>query len=427
MKYVESMHMELKEIVTPEIKKEIVAFANTEGGIIFIGISDDGTILGIDNIDQEMERVGNMIRDGILPDLTRQTKVELVKEDDLNLIKITVQSGVKKPYHLIEKGLKTSGVYVRHGVSSVPASEESIREFIKETDGTVYDQARCINQDLTFSYAEYIFKSKNLSFESANKKSLGFVDADGFYTNTALLFSDQCEHSIKCAVFCGDNKLVFKARKQFSGSLLKQLDDALTYLDMYSNENTEIHSLTRVDYPDYPKAALREALINAIVHRDYSYSGSILVNIYDERLEILSLGSLVKGLTKDDILSGVSQTRNELIANVFYRLEYIESYGTGIQRIMEIYRNAQYKPLFKLNPASFILEIPKYKKKTSKNDSKEEIVFRRIKEEGRITRKEVEELLSCSSFTANRVLNNLLKDFKIQSFGAARSTYYKQA
>lgn len=297
--------------------------------------------------------------------------------------------------------------------------------FIKESDRTSFEQSISIRQDLTFSYIEYVFKDKRLSFENANKKSLGLVNSNNQYTNLALLFSDQCEHSIKCAVFQGDNKLIFKARKEFSGSLLKQLEDTLTYLDMYSNDNTEIHSRTRMDMPDYPKAVLREALLNAIVHRDYSYTGSTLVNIYDERLEIISLGNLVKGLSYEDILHGASQSRNPNIAQIFYRLEYIESYGTGIHRILEMYRDANSKPTFMLNPASFIVEIPKYRRKNSNKDAKEDIVFRRIKEEGRITRKEVEELLSCSSFTANRVLNNLLNQHKIKSYGAARATYYK--
>lgn len=427
MVFEESYTTELKEIVTSDLKKEVVAFSNSDGGIIYVGVKNDGSIKGIKNTDEEMQKIGNMIRDGIHPDLTQHTKIETISIDHHDIIRIEVQSGIKKPYHLRDKGLKPSGVYIRHGVSSVNASEETIRNMIRITDGDIYDQSRCLNQELTFTYADYIFKLKEIPFDDAHKRTLGLLDKDGFYTNTALLLSDQCEHNIKCAVFQGDNRLVFKARKEFNGSILKQMDDVLTYLDMYSNDNTEIQGISRKDYPDYPKAALREVIINALVHRDYTYTGSILANVFDTRIEIISLGSLVKGLKYEDIISGVSQTRNMSIAQIFYRLAYIESYGTGIQRILELYQNAEQKPELIVNPASFLVKIPKFKRASlsaNKRSSREDIVFRRIKEEGRITRKEVEELLACSSFTANRVLNHLLDEHRIKSMGSARATFY---
>lgn len=153
MKYVESPQLELKEQINAEFKKEIIAFANTDGGEIYVGIARDGSITGIADPESEMEKIGNMIRDGIKPDLTAYTSIERVEDDGKNLIRVSVSRGLKRPYHLTDKGLKPTGVFVRHGVSSVPATDEAIRQMLRESDGTTFDKMRSINQELTFDYA----------------------------------------------------------------------------------------------------------------------------------------------------------------------------------------------------------------------------------------------------------------------------------
>lgn len=162
MTYYESEFLEFKEIVTLNLKKEIIAFANSQGGEIIIGMNDAGEITGVNDPDFEMQRIGSMIRDGIHPDITPFTSIKQEIMEDKSIIKITVQSGTKKPYHLSEKGLKPSGVFIRHGVSSVPATETRIREMITDTDGIEYDKIRCLNQDLTFSQSESYFKESHL-------------------------------------------------------------------------------------------------------------------------------------------------------------------------------------------------------------------------------------------------------------------------
>ena len=132
MKYRESSKLELKREINVSFKKEIIAFANSEGGEILIGIDDEGTVCGVDNPIPEMERSSNIIRDGIRPDLTAYTAMETFQEDDKTVIRLTISQGARRPYHLNDKGMKPSGVFVRHGVSSVPASEEMIRQMIRE-------------------------------------------------------------------------------------------------------------------------------------------------------------------------------------------------------------------------------------------------------------------------------------------------------
>lgn len=428
MKYEESPVLELKEQINADFKKEVIAFANTDGGEIYVGVARDGSITGVENAEAEMEKISNMIRDGIKPDLTAYTSIERIEEAGKALVRVSISRGLKRPYHLTDKGLKPAGVFVRHGVSSVPAADEAIRQMLKESDGTAFDKARSINQELTFVYAEKIFQERQVAFDEARKRTLGLLDADGYYTNAALLLSDQCGHIIRCAVYEGTGKSKFKTRKEFFGSILKQLDDMFSFLSLNNNLRSTFDGLRRIDYADYPEEALREALLNAVVHRDYDYSGSIIINIYDDRMEFISLGGLVKGLTLEDIKGGVSQPRNTVIANVFYRLELIESYGTGIQRMLESYAGSGFEPEFAPAPASFVVTLPNRNAEKSQADNldlnREETVLRLLTERGSISRKDVEQILGCSSFPANQVLKLLLEQGRIVKTGAARGTRY---
>ena len=149
MRLYESEIVELKEIYTPDLKKEVVAFANTNGGTIYIGVRDNGEIIGIANADFVMQQISNSLRQSIRPDASMFTNIELVQNEDKIVIKLTINPGTKKPYYLPEKGLKPSGVYVRSGTSSVPASEDAIRMMIKMADGDSFENNRSLIQELT--------------------------------------------------------------------------------------------------------------------------------------------------------------------------------------------------------------------------------------------------------------------------------------
>ena len=187
--FVESDRLELKEVINADFKKEIIAFANTDGGEIYVGVSKKGGVVGVENPKKEMERISSMIRDGIRPDLTTCSSVNMLSVEGKTVIKICVLRGERRPYHLSDKGLKPNGVYIRHGVVSAPASEEAIRQMIRECDGITFDKARSMNQDLTFEYANRYFNARNIAFANENKRSLGLIDDCGYYTNASLLLS----------------------------------------------------------------------------------------------------------------------------------------------------------------------------------------------------------------------------------------------
>lgn len=363
----ENEHVEFKENVTSNINKEVVAFANTNGGMIRIGVDDNGNVVGLSDIDDSYTRITNIIRDSILPDITMFVQYKL---NDNNTIDVIVYEGTSKPYFLKSNGMKPSGVFVRQGASSVPATWEQIRQFIKLSDDSSFESSRSLIQNLTFESAKIEFFNRGVSFSEDNFVSLGFYDSyKKLYKNLALLLSDQCLHSIKAAVFADSANTVFTDRKEFTGSLFKQLRDVYDYLMLNNHTVSVIHGLDRTDSIDYPPEAIREALLNAIIHRDYGYSGSIIININSEMMEFISLGGLPSGLTKTDIMSGISLPRNEKLASTFFRLKHIEAYGTGIRRIFELYRDSPKKPDIIVTENTFKIVLPNMNRFTKEESS----------------------------------------------------------
>lgn len=422
----EDSNTEFKEVYVNDVKKEVVAFANTEGGTIYIGISDDGEIVGLDQPDAVMIQAANSLKDAIKPDVMPFVKISEATFEEKKVVKIEVALGTNKPCYLSDKGLKPSGVYVRKGSSSQPVSDEAIREFIIQTSGVSYETCRSMNQNLSFVSFMKKMKERNLDVGVSQFRTLHLIGEDGLYTNLALLLSDQCEHTLKLAVFQGTDKAVFRDRKEFSGSILKQLDEMYAAIDQYNKTKSTINGLYRTDKRDYDEESLREALLNCIVHRDYSFSASTLINIYDDRIEFVSLGGLVKGLSMEAIYMGVSQSRNPNLAAVFYRMKLIESYGTGIGKIRRAYKDFSVKPIFESADGAFRLTLPNRNavENAASESDMTELVIAYIKENDSISRLEVEKLTGLKSTAAYKLLKELCANHRIKSIGKGRNTKY---
>lgn len=361
----ESSTVELKRQLTEWTKKEIIAFANCEGGDLYIGFDDDGNPVGLDDPDSVMGAVGDMIRNAIRPDLTAYTDItrECVNDEEgrpHEIVHVTVLRGTQRPYYLRSKGLTSPGVFIRHGVSSVPASEHQIRRLLRESDDMAFDSSPCLRQELTFEYAAAYFHKHDVQWGDKQRRTLGLVNENELYTNTALLLSDQCNHTIKSAVFSGTTKAsAFIDRQEFTGSILRQLEDAYRFLELNNTQSATFDGLYRSDHHAWPPSALREALLNAIVHRDYDSTGTTFINIYADRAEFISPGGLPLNIALADALNGMSMPRNRTLADVFYRLRLIESYGMGIPSITRQYEGYGNQPWIQTSPAFFSLTLPK--------------------------------------------------------------------
>lgn len=295
---------------------------------------------------------------------------------------------------------------------------------IKETSGDSYEMARSLDQNLTFHKAADFFHKRNIAFEKAQMRTLHLIGEDDMYTNLAFLLSDQCTHMIKLAVFEGSKKSVFKDRRELSGSLLEQLEEAFDYIDRFNRTRAEFSGLDRLDMRDYPPEAIREALLNAIVHRDYSFSSATLISIFEDRIEFVTIGGLVKGIALDDIMLGVSVLRNQYLANIFYRLRLIEAYGTGILKINECYNDYAVQPIIETTGNAFKITLPNTnfhseKQKVlnnaktcgstsaTKKEERMNAVLELCHRKGSILRSDVETALGVSQSTAILLLREL--------------------
>lgn len=387
----ESENTEFKSHFTEDIYKEVIAFANTDGGVIYVGIDDEGNAVGLPHPDEEYTRITNGIRDAILPDVTMFVHFTI---QDNKIVKIAVNEGSNKPYYLKAKGIKPNGVYIRQGASSVPASPEHIRQMIKDSDGDNFEELRSLEQDLTFDAAKAAFMRYGVEFGEEKYRTLGMI-SNNIYTNLALLLSDQCRHTIKIAVFKDEACTEFRDSREFGGSVFRQFEDAVTYLALCNKTTSVIRGVLRTDKKDYPDEAIREALLNAIVHRDYSFSGSIIINVTDTKMEFISLGGLLPGLTPEDIRLGISQPRNKRLAEVFHRLRLIESYGTGIRRIFRLYEDSPVKPTIEVTPSAFRIILPNMNESVSvpQMTAQMQKISDYLEEHGKATGEQIENLL----------------------------------
>ena len=354
--------------------------------------------------------------------------------EDKTIVKVSIQRGTGRPYYAADKGLRPSGVFVRQGTAAAPATEAGIRQMIKETDGDTYEDVRSLRQDLTYSYAKEVFARCGLDLEPPQMRTLGIVSSEGIFTNLGLLLSDQCPHIIKAATFWGTDQEQFQDRREFTGSLLKQVDDAYAFLDMRNDTSATFEGVHRIDHRAYPPAALREALLNAIVHRDYAYSASTLISVYSDRIEIVSVGGLIPGFHLNDVTSGLSICRNPKLANVFYRLSLIEAYGTGLKKILAAYHPMEADQLFQVTEKVFKVTLPRLNSGRSSvphspavHQTAEETVLAYLSTKEMITRLEVEQITGTSSASAARILKRLVQSGALIRIGEGRSTRYMLA
>jgi ATP-dependent DNA helicase RecG len=447
----ENQDIEFKQGYVPDIKKEVTAFINADGGTILIGVRKDGAVIGVKNPDKVMQQTANSLKDSIVPDVMPFVSIRTEVMENRNVVVIEITTGTNRPYYLKDKGLRAGGVYVRKGSSAQPMTDEGIREMILASSGNSFEEARSLNQSLSFDTFASEMKRRNLKFGRAQMRTLKLIGEDGLYTNLALLLSDQCPFTIKVALFQGVDKAVFRDRREFKGSVLKQLEDVYQYIDLNNKTNATFSGLERHDARDYPEDAVREVLLNCIVHRDYSFSGSTLINIFDDRMEYVSLGGLVAGLELESIFLGASVSRNPNLAAVFYRMQLIESYGTGISKIRRLYADRTSKPKFETAKGVFRVtllncnyeNIPSGKTVNDNivsgnfytvnaaagpevplRDPKQTII-KYAKQHGQITRKQTEELLSVGSTKAYHLLTELCNEKKLIPEGNGRNRVYR--
>ena len=420
----ENENIEFKELYTENIYKEIVAFLNSGSGTIYIGYNDNGELIGLENVKETEEKISNGIRGKIVPDCSVFVSINNATLDNKDYIIINVSKGVNI-YSLKDKGI-IKGTYIRNGSCSMPATEETVKQMIIKNSNITFETSVANNQNLTFNYIREAFMGINIDINNKNiMKSLFMVDNNGNYTNLALLLSDQSPYTVKVATYQSVNKTNFLDRKEFGGSLLEVYDKTLSYLKINSATYGLIDSSIREDIEEYPEFILREIILNSLIHRDYSVLTSNIINIYkDDSIEFISYGSLYGNITIEDVLAGLSTSRNPHLQSIFMRLKRVEAIGSGLRRVNSYYKSKNLDFLVKALPSSFVVRLPRITidKIPAKDDYK--IIIDYLDKNGEITRKQAERLLNKEKTTTSNVLSKMISDKIIKKIGKGPNTKY---
>ena len=451
----ENKTIEFKEIIpnSKKISQTAVAFANGAGGKILIGITDDRKIVGIDekqDIFKIIDDLNTIIYDSCYPNIN--TDIYTENKDNKTILVIEVFPGNLKPYYIKSMG-KENGVYIRVGASNRKASYENVLELERQRRNITFDEEIDWDleyEDLNLDFLKKKFKENGKDFSEEKLLNLGLIKKDGndlkVTRGVGIILGLYENTNINCARFKGKTMDIFLDKKEFDGDIFGKIENIQMFLSNHLNLSSKFENFQRKDILEIPMLALREGIINAIVHRDYSNQGrDIKIGIYDDVVEIVSPGGLPSTLTIEQIYSGRSEIRNRVLARIFKELNFIEKWGSGINRMINLCKEVNLKvPEIKETGDSIVLTF--YRTENSaglvpdsaglvpdsaglvpdkNNLSDTELkVFEII--EDRTTRKYIQDKLSFSERMIRKTLNILQEKGLIEKVGKGPATYYKK-
>lgn len=411
----ETRTLEFKEKVTKTFLKTVSAYANYGTGQIIFGISDEGEHVGVDDPTQTCLDIENTINDTISPK-PRYT-LEVI---DNNLVCLEVEEGKDKPYFYKGKA------YKRNDTSSIEVTRGELNRLTLAGTNRTFDELKSANQELTFKILEAELQEK-IEIKTLTKdilRTLNLYNKSVGYDNAAALLSDENTFPGIDTIKFGSSMNEIADRSTFAGeSIIMELHKAVAMFRKYY-QYEEIDGLDRRIKEAVPEVAFREAIANALVHRVWDVNAHIRVAMFDDRIEIYSPGGLPFGISEQEYLEGyISVARNPIIANVFFRLNYIEQFGTGIQRIKNAYLGQGVIPSFKITENAVVVVLPIIKKVVSTTEEEKIIaVIRRFNE---VSSKKIMEETGYSKTKTNRLLKKLLEKHIIIREGAGRATTYR--
>lgn len=412
----ETATFERKEKATKTFLKTVSAFANYATGEIVFGIQDDGAVIGLEDPIEECLRIENMINDCIEP-TPRFTLDPDMKE---RIVTLTVFEGPDKPY------LANGKAYRRSDSATIEVDRIEYGRLVLEGRNLTYDELPAENQNLSFATLESRLQSE-VGIEHLDDdvmKTLELLNTCG-YTNAAAMLSEQNDFAGIDIVRFGSDISELLDRSTLEGvSAITQLEKALEmYRSYYRYE--KIEGSRRILVELVPEAAFREAVANAIVHRTWDVRANATVSMFADRIEVCSPGALPAGLSKDEYLGGrISLLRNPILANVFFRLRYIEKFGTGVLRINEAYRDLDSKPSFDIRATSIVVTLPV--SGGIKMSPDERSVMDVLSRGMILTRAEIASRTTLSKDKTVRILNALLAKNVIEKQGSGRGTRYSR-
>lgn len=418
----EKYNLEIKKEVTRTFLKTVSAYANYNDGEIIFGIDDNGEYIGIKNVDDDCLRIEQMINDSIEP--TPDFNIEVERVNSKTIIIVNIKKGKDTPYYYNGKA------YKRSDTSTLEVDRFELRRLASEGINVNYEEKKSSSQSLTFVVLEKKLREmagvQSISLDIL--KTLNLYDKDGYYNIAGELLADEnnIEFSgIDVVRFGKDINQILYRETISKRSLLSQYNRAIEIFEQYY-QYEEIDGYNRIKRELIPKEAFREAVANAMVHRVWDINSYIKVSMYDDRIEVKSPGGLPIGISDDEYLYGnVSVLRNPIIAGVFFRLNIIEKFGTGIRRINNEYADSILKPGFDIGKNSIGIILPVIKFTELDLTIDEITIYNILKNEIELSRLEIDKGTGFNKSKTLRILNSLVDKNIILKLGEGPGTTYK--
>ncbi|SRX53891.1 RNA-binding domain-containing protein [Aequorivita sp. CIP111184] len=335
----ETNRIEYKRELSEGLEKEVIAFLNyREGGILFIGIDKNGNTYGLADADRDQLKIKDRLKNNIRPSAMGLFDIVSEVRDGKDILKVIVASGPEKPYHLKKYGMSEKGCVIRLGSAAEPMPQKMIDElFAKRTRNSI-SKIKAGRQDLSFSQLKIYYEESGHILGKAFAKNLELLTEDDSFNYAAYLLADKNNTSIKVAKYSGTNRTdLIESNEYGDECLVKATKQVIDKIAVENRTTTKITAKEREQANLWNPIALREAIINAFVHNDYTNEILPKFEIFTDRIEITSAGGLPEGLSKQEFFEGFSVPRNKELMRIFKDLELVEQLGSGIPRILEYY------------------------------------------------------------------------------------------
>jgi len=437
MMFQESNRIELKATLNDKLEKEIVAFLNNrEGGILYIGIDDKGNPVKNSDLDSMQLKIADRIKNNILPSTLGLFDIATEYVDNIPITKIIVSSGLEKPYYIKSKGMSPNGCYMRLGTSTQPMSTTLIDELYAKRIHTTLRNIPSPRQDLTFAQLKIYYQERGFELNRKFANSLELLTPDGQYNYIAYLLADENGVSIKVAKYTGTTKVDLVENEEYGYcSLIKAANHVLEKMKIENVTKVKVTSTKRIEKNLVESVPLREALINAVVHNDFSREIPPVFEVFSDRIEITSYGGLIPGQSKEDFFSCSSMPRNRELMRVFKDLGLVEQLGSGMSRILQSYDRSIFEISDHFIKAIFPFSLSANDEIVANGDNNGDIsgdnqsdrdkVLLLLKEEPDITAKKMSEQTGLSTRKISRIIRELRESEMIIRIGSSRKGYWE--
>lgn len=441
MSFQENEKTELKRILNDSFEKEVDAFLNALGGQIIIGVEDNGNICGVVDADKTALAIADRIRNNILPSAMGLFTVEIKNDESKSYIVVTVASGLEKPYYLKKHGMIPNGCFFRVGTQASQMTQTMIDGLFSRRIHNTLHNVVAPNQELTFTQLKIYYEEKGYDVTGSHfLKNLDLFTDDGKYNYAAYLMADNNGTSIKVARFKGTEKLDIVERNEFGRCCL--IKSAINVLERLNVVNTTVVRVggkaQREEIRLIDRSALREAVLNAIIHNDYIGGAYPVFEIYDDRIEVISSGGLPIGLSQKEFFEGRSLPRNKELMRIFSDMDLCEQLGSGMKKILRVYPQdifdiSEHFIDVKFNydeNAMSILQTKNASVNASVNAGVKTSVTQKqiielLKENPEITVKEIADKLGKNETTIVRNIGKLKEQELVERIGSDKSGYWK--